>query len=641
MFSKGVPLRLGMPITWTTGEDGEVVPLSKYGDDRIDMSPYLPNPAATQRYITLLPVPSEWQDSFLDAVLAFWRYGCPGSTKPKASTVIGTAASLTNFIVWLDKKNIKSFREVIPAHYVMYAAYLRDVPIESGTRKGKTRTPGGIASSMVAALIPWKMRAKVRDPVREVPFAFHGRLMKAARGGRVGDRSLKTYCMTWEEVRRLFNACEKGMEGAEDTLSAMEKRAAFLAEDRQAAAAPRARAYLLSKWMKKNLPMTTGQLSARVAELREAASTALMLIVGIRISEFLSIESDCLTRGDLGEESVLWLSSKTYKSKPDELDGSVTEWIAPELTERLIGYLARISNLQRDGLERNIKHLEQELQAKLNPKKFAELQQMLSRARAARRSIFLGRVVSKGDRAKDGIGRVDRATVDKWVKNMGKRAGISTRISPHVLRRTFAFMVVHQCHGDIRYLKIHFQHWNIDTTTAYASHPERDVELADSIGAELLELKTDMVSRWLQEDEVLSGAGGRHIVDRRAQKEFCGHTLKDRRELAILLQSGVNIRPTGHSWCVASGAAPCGGRGLYDPKECASDCGGAVITEAEVHIWKQLAVQMIEARVLDDCGPAGRQAIDESLAAFDKVLKPFGLSVAIVENSLKQARHES
>jgi hypothetical protein len=282
----------------------------------------------------------------------------------------------------------------------------------------------------------------------------------------------------------------------------------------------------------------------------------------------------------------------------------------------------------------NIRHLRDLLEGDHEGRDLAQLTGQLRDAERAVGSIILATARHKGSSSLEDVGTAHIGTLADFIRNIAKRAGILSVINPHVLRRTFAFMVVHQCHGDLRCLRKHFQHWSIDTTTAYASHAERDAELSDAIGAEMLELKTDLVSRWLQEDEVLAGGAGRHIEAMREAPEFRAHTLKDRRELAVVLQDGLNIRPTGHGWCVASGMAPCGGRGLYDPRECAENCDGAVITRKELPLWVSMTRQMLEARSLGDCGPAGALSVERNLLAFDMVLNSFGLTVKQVSEEM-------
>ena len=78
--------RTGMPITFIADGKGKRHVLSRYGDERIDMSPYLPNPGQANKYINLLLYPKRWRTSVLDLLLAYWRYGRPGEAAPKPST---------------------------------------------------------------------------------------------------------------------------------------------------------------------------------------------------------------------------------------------------------------------------------------------------------------------------------------------------------------------------------------------------------------------------------------------------------------------------------------------------------------------------------------------------------------------------
>lgn len=628
-------LRIGDPITWTVDHEGNAVPLSRYGDDRIDMSPYLSNPAAGQRSIALSPIPEEWYHSFLETILSFWRFGCPPYKRPKASTVIYSAYGLTIFVRWLHQLGVRRFGDVRPIHYAQYASYITTTPIETGSRTGKLRTKKGVEAAMGAALLPWKMRSKLRDSVPDAPFDYRGGKSKALHISASPQNELTTYCMTWDEIVALFGACERSLIDAEFYLSLLDGRSEVILRAESEGLSQSGVACRYARWLKKECGLTAAQYSSKITEIREAASTELMLLVGQRISEFMSMEIDCIREDEAGDESTMWLSSRTFKSKDSSTDYIVTEWMAPRRADTLIGFLTRISQEHQCLLQQEIGAVESRLDESMSERDRAGLLSCLNMAKRSQKSLFLSRVNRFSKNSGRKVGIASRYSVASWVKNMALRASIVSEITPQVLRRTFAFMVVNQCNGDLRYLRKHFKHWSIDTTAAYASHPERDAELSDAIGRELLELKTDMIARWLQEDEVLGGAGGDYIKRVRESPRFVGYTFADRKEAAAVLQKGLVVRPTGHGLCLASGSVPCGGRGLYDPKECASGCAGAVVTREELPIWVRLTEQMLEVERMRDCGPAVASSVDESLVAFDSVLRNFGLSVNAVRDAMR------
>ncbi|MBL8256279.1 MAG: hypothetical protein JNJ62_06740 [Pseudoxanthomonas mexicana] len=139
--------------------NGELIPLSYYGDERIDLSPYMPNPASDVALIKVSSIHFRWRHSFLDVLFTYWNKGRPGSSVPKASSVIRVSQSLTVFLNWLAAKDIWRFRDVSPPVFREFVEHLSSSPIESWhPRKGKKRRAEGIKSVVWACVLPWELR---------------------------------------------------------------------------------------------------------------------------------------------------------------------------------------------------------------------------------------------------------------------------------------------------------------------------------------------------------------------------------------------------------------------------------------------------------------------------------------------------
>lgn len=639
MLSKKPRARTGMPITWIIGEDGVRLPLSLYGDDIVDFTPYIPNPAAGTTSINVAAIPIVWRDSFLDVVFNFWRFGRPGSAAPKASTVVRAAHQLTLLIRWLYDRGITRFADVQPLHVATFAKHLHDSPITNQSREGELRKSRGVGNVLWACTLPWNLRARIEDPMPSAPFPEENGVTKASKSSKRGPYQASTYCMTLDEYSLLYQACERDLVDADKLITALETRHKWLRLKSNQDLTRKVLDDKFRNWLQATQGITTSDLNAAIKAIREAAATQLGMLVGQRISEILSLEHGCYFERELREVSLGWLRGRTYKTSVENTTWTETEWLAPSRVATLVSYLERLSAIHRPILRDEIVAIRSKIEKARTKRAKAVLSAKLMVAKRALNSLFLTRSVSKGYKGHESVRIATHGTFSLWLKAMAKRAGLSCPINPHVLRRTFAYMVVRHCNGDIRYLKVHFQHWTLETTQLYATHDSRDDDLADEIGQAILEAKTDLVSSWLDQDAILAGKAGEHIRLTRQKPEFVAHTIEDRMELARDLHEGLNIRPTGHSWCVAAGSPPCGGRGLYDASECANDCDSAVITEREVPIWKHLTIQLLEAERLDDCGPGGAQMLEKSLAAFDTVLKPFGLDVAGIRASARKPHH--
>ncbi len=639
ILEKNMGDRRGLPITWIVGEDGVRLPLSRYGDDVVDFTPYISNPAAGTTAINLSALPNEWRDSYLDVILNFWRFGRPGSSAPKASTVVRAAHQLSLFVRWLSDRGISRFADVRPLHATTFANYLHDSPITAQSREGELRKNRGVGNVLWATTLPWDLRARIADAMPGPPFEEESGITKASRSSKRGPYEASTYCMSLHEFSTLFQACECSLEHADEYIAALEMRHKLLSKESNKTVTRKVLDDRFRHWLKSNLGISTYELNARIKLIREAAATELALLVGQRVSEVLSLECGCYFERELEGASLGWLKGRTYKTSQNTTTWTDTEWLAPTRVAVIVSYLERLSAVIRPVLHDEIAAIRHRIQRAKSTNEKAQLSAKLMIANRSLNSIFLTRSVSKGFASHESVRIVSHGTFALWLRAMAKKAGLSCPINPHVFRRTFAYMVVRHCNADIRYLKVHFQHWTLETTQLYATHDSRDEDLADEIGQSILDAKTDLVSTWLDQDEILAGAAGEHIRHTREKPEFQAHTLKDRKALARSLHEGLNIRPTGHSWCVAAGSPPCGGRGLYDASECASGCGSAVISEREIPVWKQLTIQLLAAESLDDSGPGGAQLVARSLAVFDDVLKPFGLSVAAIKGDQEKLKH--
>jgi hypothetical protein len=88
----------------------------------------------------------------------------------------------------------------------------------------------------------------------------------------------------------------------------------------------------------------------------------------------------------------------------------------------------------------------------------------------------------------------------------------------------------------------------------------------------------------------------------------------------------VNIRATGHGWCLASDVGG-GGQGLYEPTRC-RDCRNGVIDVTHIPVWKNLLTHRRELLVnAADCGPSGKRRVERDLAEAEMVLREFGIDI--------------
>lgn len=618
--------RLGMPLTYVVAPDGERHVLSRYGDDRIDMSPYLKNPAQSQRHIDMTLYPKGWRNSVTDLLIAFWRHGRPGRAAPKASTVLNKAVLLVPFVRWLEKKKLTRFSAVRPVHMTAFAEHYA-----ATDASGRTRTAGTVASVLGTARLAWDLRARISDGMEVHPFGKRGVIEKLAKGEKRGKAALVTEALTEADAAALFAACEDALVDIKDILLDYEEIEAY-----KDANPGSARSKQNDRDVYYSMPHLYGQWNEterRINDARAACFTLIGLLVGPRISELLLLEVGCYFERLEQDDLVSWIRGMTLKMRPNGAEAA--EWIAPPRVAELVAIMTRIAAPVRARLLRQIESMEAELGDKgLRQNRRLFLLDQIREGRRSLNRLFLSAVRNKKKQSGGSLKGAGRDGAVPWIRRMVKKAGLNVRVHPHMLRRTYAVMVVLSCAGDLRFLRKQFQHWSIETTQLYASHEAREQELMDEIGDEMLKQKVDLVSNWLSNNTLLSGLGGQHITAEREKPEFRGLMEDDLRTVAKHLTEGLVIRSAGHVWCVSTPTPSCGGQGLYDATHCAR-CESAVVPEAKRSVWELLAQQMVEVQQLDDTGAVGRQVAKLSLESFDTILQPLGTSVAQVARAME------
>lgn len=163
----------------------------------------------------------------------------------------------------------------------------------------------------------------------------------------------------------------------------------------------------------------------------------------------------------------------------------------------------------------------------------------------------------------------------------------------------------------------------------YAANPAQDPALYEDILAEYFDIKMELLEGWETSDRILSGGAGRKIMEMRAS------AVPDRERLVVNTAMQINIRATGHGWCIAQDAG-CGGAGLYESTRCV-DCKNAVIDDEHLDVWRGIHKQHLEMIDLGDLGPVANQRIRRDLAFAAKVLSDFGVPVDLTAQASDHA----
>lgn len=337
--------------------------------------------------------------------------------------------------------------------------------------------------------------------------------------------------------------------------------------------------------------------------IRNACFYLIGVLTGMRSSELSSIEVGAGRTEVKNGITFHWLTSTEYKTNKGRVD-----YLMPAMGHCVLSIMERWSAPHRKRLAEQIAVIEQK-SGERTPK---ELQWLVT-ARSNVNRLFLG----------NGHGRIVLVTDAGWgdiLAEFARAAGLDWKLSPHQMRRLYAHTFVRHRLGDMLFLKEQFKHSSLDMTQLYAATPRQDAALYDDILSELIIFKAGVVAQWLEKDEPLAGGAGHKIMALR------GHDFENRRELLTETSRRINIRSTGHSWCLAQDEG-CGGSGIYAKGACGG-CQNGLIDSRFVPIWLEAYRHHKELRKdAEELGPGVEKRVEKDLAMAARILKDLGVDL--------------
>lgn len=331
--------------------------------------------------------------------------------------------------------------------------------------------------------------------------------------------------------------------------------------------------------------------------VRDASFLLIGLTTGMRCEEIVGIEVGA-TRTDFFQGFEMhWVRSIEHKTKK----GAV-EYQMPAMGHRVLAVMERWSQPLRTRLKAQMAELPSTPQ---HAQRRAQIASDVNR-------LFLGQGSKMDDiRALSGAACIHRMAA------FAKHAGVDWNLKPHQLRRTYAWAFARHRLGNLLLLKEQFKHSSLSMTQLYAANPQQDEALYADVFNEIAAQKVELIEGWLNSERPLGGRGGERIVKMRA------HDFPDRKTLIAETADMVNIRSTGHGWCLAQEEG-CGGAGLYEPTRCVG-CSDAVIDDTYKVVWQELRSHQLE--LVDEAkmlGPATIARVARDLRATEAVLVSLG-----------------
>lgn len=556
--------------------DGIEAVVSRYGDPEWDLSPYIPNANRNQRSKVLnwKSVPPSFVSGAKSIVYAYWSFGILGYKRPKASTVHGLFTALKPFMVWLTSLGITNFRYVTSLHCSAY--------VQSCVEQGLSAVSKCHRFSAIE--IAYKLRDHSNDPLSVRPWPGSSAKSLSGLAGKRGPHKSTTDIIPKAILETLFAHAERTLDAADQILLKVED-----GNDR---------------FQHRNKDMI---------RLRNACYFILAITTGCRNHELASIEVGAAMTTSQDGNTFYWLVGDSLKTNHGK-----TRWMMPEIGFRAVTVMERWSTLYRTRIREDLNNLDAELGAMPPRGRPVEKVKLHAQLRSDVNRLFLGHSPMQD--------KVTTLSGRGWARQLqlfAVECELDWPLASHQLRRTFATLAAHHALGDLRYLKHHFKHWSIDMTALYALNEEQEEELYDEVLASIRERKIGILQNILDADTLLAGRTAGHIGKYRRKIEL---TKMDRQALIEDTSEKVNIRSTGHSWCLSTSAS-CGGRGLYEKTYCAgSGCRNAVIPDSFKPVYQGLLQQMIELGVYaEDLGPGGRRRIARDIQICKDVLKDFGV----------------
>jgi site-specific recombinase XerD len=552
---------------------------SRFGDANWDLSPYFEQsnvPESMKTIVWPTDLPQTLLHDTKAALYAWFKEGRPGYKAAIARTIFVAAVNAGPMLRWLAKYGVGAFDEIKPLHLSTYRQLCREEKLR----------PRGIKSRFEIVDLAWVFRYRLHKPATqypwgEMPFSFYcgvmGHDVRSSPGLGVG----KTPVIPREVQSAFFLHCERIFNQADNLLS-----------QRDAGG--------------------IGPSTEPMRELRDACLYLLSITSGMRNDEVIGVEVGAGRTEQREDVEYCWVTSVEHKTGKGRV-----EYMVPPMTLKVVEVLERYSEPLRAALRQEIQALEVAIADIKDVGQRRDLVKRLFQARNDCQRVFLGVIYGKYNQ----ITALSAVASRVAMLRMAAKAGQDWKLSPHQCRRTYARTFVESRMGrqSLVFLKWQFKHSSISMSQLYAANPAQDPALYEDILAEYFDIKRGLLENWTSPDHRLSGGAGRRIIEMRAS------AVSDRKRLVANTAMQINIRATGHGWCIAQDSG-CGGAGLYESTRCV-DCKNAVIDEEHVEVWRGIHDQHREMLELDDVGPVANARIRRDLALSAKVMAEFGVSL--------------
>lgn len=555
-------------ISSAMGPAGDTQILSRYDDDVWELWPYFDQSNVTpgNKRIDWARVPEQFKEGCKAVVYRYWKEGLPGATPPIARSIVALTTHLTVLFNFLAALGVRGLSQVHPIHISGFIHHRRT------TDRVK---PGTLVRNLLGIELLYRFRSEDVDSLGFYPWPGSSAADQAGYTGPA--RSIGCTALIPPPVLQQLYVTAEGLLARADTM--LDER---------------------------DLGLRITGTDRELNLLRDACFFLLGVLTGMRCEEIAGIEVGAGRKERKDGLFYNWVQSIEHKTKKGRV-----EYLMPALGHRVLKVMERWSLPLRQELH----NLVVQLEANQSSVGVPERMRVLAGARADLNRLFLGR---------EGRTQLIRTVSGLyWATRMkvyAAHAGVDWRLSPHQLRRVYAWTFVRHRLGNLLFLKEQFKHSSIEMTQLYAANPMQDDTLFEDLFTEISTQKVELVEGWLNADTPLAGRAGQRISIMRA------HDFPSRRALIEETADWINIRSTGHSWCLAQDDG-CGGAGLYEPGRCGT-CNDSVIDSSQRIAWEAIHAHQLELQEeASELGPAAVQRVQRDLRRAEDVLKQLGAEI--------------
>lgn len=589
-------------VTSIKQADGTVVAVSLYGDPVWNYSPFMPHAARgkTEKEIVWAKSPSEWVDSLKSAAAAFTFRTPPRGLQLDPGTIPKRFLTLNAFAKWCSSEGVHQFRDVSKFHISRYLQTLR---------------MNGVYDRTLAMHIAVLRRVyDLRDSMED---SFSAQAMEVLQFNQLGslwepeaNDERKTELIPLADAANLFSAARTHLEAARGLLLLRDKLAADWEKAKH-----RVSRNTWGEEVKRPAVLEAGfnnalEFETALLDIRTAAYIVLAMTTGCRVHELGDAQVGCVYSEVVDGETYWWLKSSTRK-----IGNGPARWLAPAVAKEAADILEAYSAPLRNRIAIELSKARE---------RFPKMMPEVERGALAAQILELERNANRLFLSDTPIGVVSTGTNshNKQLEAFAKRKGVhlSSPLRTHRFRRTYAVIVVHWNKGariDLLTLQHHYKHATVLMTEWYAGLSDTDRELYDLIEDENDYFDLALIDHWMDTATPIAGGFGKRIRAY-AGKHHQPMFFKSKGEFIASIREGLNIRSTGHSWCLVE-ASDCGGRGLFDAPTCGV-CVNGVIDGSFTEVWRNIRVHHEELLQLTDIGPGGLAKAERSLAAANAVL---------------------